>query len=306
MNQTRSKSLTGLFILIFSLFFVFLIFAFYTIKSLKSGGDEFESYMEDNKNASIAVVEVTGPIMESKQIIKDLLSAEKDKSIKAIIVRVDSPGGAVGPTQEIYEEIRRIDTSKPVYASFGTIAASGGYYIGAACRKIFANPGTLTGSIGVIMQFMDLSKLYEFAKVSPTTIKAGHFKDIGDPSRSLTPEERELLNGMINGTHEQFRRDILAVRKNKIKGDFNAHTQGQLFSGEEAMKIGLVDEMGGLWASGRSIHKELGFKNKFGLRILKHKKSMSFTEFLENVDESLSNIKDKVIASKMPTYMYAP
>ncbi|MFZ4712304.1 MAG: signal peptide peptidase SppA [Bacteriovoracaceae bacterium] len=306
MNQTRSKSLTGLFILIFSLFFVFLLFAFYTIRSLKSGSDEFESYLEDNKNSAIAVVEITGPIMESKTIIKDLLSTEKDKSIKAILVRIDSPGGAVGPTQEIYEEIRRIDTVKPVYASFGTIAASGGYYIGAACRKIYANAGTLTGSIGVIMQFMDLSKLYEFAKISPTTIKAGHYKDVGDPSRALTPEERELLTGMIAGTHEQFRRDILAVRKDKIKGDFNTHTQGQIFSGEDAKKIGLVDEIGGLWATGRAIHKELNLKGKFGLRFIKHKKNLSFSEFLENVDESFSHIRNNVIASKMPTFMYAP
>ncbi len=306
MNQTRSKSLTGLFVLIFALFIVFLVFAFYTIRSLKTGSDEFESYMEDNKNAPIAVIEVTGPIMESKQTIKDLLSAEKDKSIKAIIVRVDSPGGAVGPTQEIYEEIRRIDTVKPVFASFGTIAASGGYYIGSACRKIYANSGTLTGSIGVIMQFMDLSKLYEFVKVSPTTIKAGHFKDVGDPSRALTAEEKELLSGMILGTHEQFRRDILAVRKDRIKGDFIAHTQGQIFSGEDAKKIGLVDELGGLWASGRAIHKDLDLKGKFGLRFIKHKKNLSFSDFLENVDESFSNIKDRVIASRMPTFMYAP
>lgn len=306
MNPNRNKNLTSLFILVFALFIVFLVFAFFTIRSLKDNDGDFDTYAKDNKNAAIAVIEITGPIMESKKIIEDLLVTENDKSIKAIIIRIDSPGGAVGPTQEIYEEIRRIDKDKPVYASFGTIAASGGYYIGAAARKIYANAGTLTGSIGVIMQFMDLSKLYEFAKVSPETIKSGVYKDAGDPSRALTPEEKQLLTGMVGEVHEQFRKDILLVRKDKIKGDFIAHTQGQVFSGEEAKKLGLVDEIGGLWSAGRKIHEEMKIKSKFGLRFIKHKKQYSLADIFENVDESLSKIKNGTFFSKMPTLLFAP
>lgn len=313
MNNSRSRSLTGLFILIFSLFIVFLIFAFFTIKSLKESSDSFESFVDLSENAQIAVIEISGPIMESKKIIHDLMVAEKDKSIKAIILRIDSPGGAVGPTQEIYEEVRRIDTApekengKPIYASFGTVAASGGYYIGAAARKIYTNAGTLTGSIGVIMQFMDLSKLYEFAKVSQHNVKAGIYKDQGDPSRALTEQETKLLKEMIDGVHRQFMDDIMKVRKDRIKGDIVNHAQGQIYSGEEALKIGLVDEIGGLWTAGRKIHRELGLKGKFGgMRFVKRKKNFSLSDFLENVDESITNIKHNVIASKMPTFMYAP
>src|SRR5690606_8771850 len=157
--------------------------------------------------------EIQNTIMESKKTIELLLAAEDEKSIKAIILRIDSPGGAVAPTQEIYEEVRRIDKKKPIYASFGTVAASGGYYIGAACRKIWANAGTLTGSIGVIMQTADLSELFKFAKIKQEVIKAGRYKDIGSPARSMTDEERMILTELLAGTHKQFMSDISAVRK---------------------------------------------------------------------------------------------
>src|SRR5690606_11778859 len=164
-------------------------------------------------------------------------------SVKAILMRIESPGGAVGPTQEIYEEIRRIDSAydpkvkgeqkgKPVYASIGSIAASGGYYISAATRKIFANAGSLTGSIGVIMQFVDASELIEWAKVRPEIIKAGRYKDFGGPNRALTVQERELLEKTLSSVHEQFRKDILAIRQDRIQGDLNELSQGQIFSGE--------------------------------------------------------------------------
>ena len=134
--------------------------------------------------------------MDSNKIVRKLLIAEEDESLKALIVRIDSPGGAVGPTQEIYDEIIRIDKNKPVYASFGSVAASGGYYIGAAARKIYANKGTITGSIGVIMQFVDLSKLYEYLKFGHKRLSR-LYKDIGSPNRPMTKKEKELLAGTI-------------------------------------------------------------------------------------------------------------
>jgi protease-4 len=138
----------------------------------------------------IGVVEVKGVILDSQKVVEKLLSAEKNPAVKAIIVRIDSPGGAVGPTQEIYQEIIRINAINPVYASLGTVAASGGYYIAAATRKIYANPGTITGSIGVMMQYLDLSRLYQFLLVSPSTLKSGEYKDAGNPS-TLLKEKNE-------------------------------------------------------------------------------------------------------------------
>lgn len=285
MSKERSKGIVGIFVLMTFLFFIFLIFAFYTISSLKESS-KFVDSEYSSENAPIAVVEISGAIMKSKKAIKLLHKAEKDKKVKAIILRIDSPGGAVGPTQEIYEEIRRIDTDvKPIYASFGSIAASGGYYIGAGTRKIYSNAGTLTGSIGVIMQFADMSKLYELARVRPETIKAGKYKDIGSNSRAMTVEERALMDEMINKVHDQFISDIEKVRKKRIKGDLREYAQGQIFSGEGALERGLVDEIAGLWEAARRIHKELKMKEEFGIKYIKAKKKFKMADFLSNLDD---------------------
>jgi protease-4 len=244
--------------------------------------------------------------MESKDIIELLQTAEEDKQIEAIILRVNSPGGSVGPTQEIYEEVVRIDKKKPIYASFGGVAASGGYYIGVATRKIWASPGTLTGSIGVIMEFMDLSKLYEFAKVSPQTVKAGRYKDAGNPSRPLTIEESDMMNKLIAGVHQQFIGDIVKRRGAKIKGDIQEMAQGQIFSGESALALGLVDELGSLWTAGRTIHKTLKMKDVFALKFLKKKKRLSFTDLLGSLDETLSKLNFNTLlhSDKGPSLMF--
>lgn len=308
MSENRSRGIVGIFILIGVLFFIFLIFAFYTISNLKSSTQLDDG--KDSKDKPIAVVEVAGTIMQAKPTIEKLLRAEKDKKIKAIIVRVNSPGGAVGPTQEIYEEIRRIDKdSKPVYASFGAVAASGGYYIGAACRKIFTNSGALTGSIGVIMNFMDLSKAYEWAKVRPDIIKAGKYKDIGSAARPMTDEERLLMNEMIENVHEQFIMDIYKVREKKLKGGLNGlreYAQGQIFSGQGAMERGLVDGIAGLWEAGRQVHKELNIEEKFGFKFIKLKKKLSFMEIVEGIEETVQDFRYGVMNNRIPLLIYNP
>ncbi|MBT3583518.1 MAG: signal peptide peptidase SppA [Halobacteriovoraceae bacterium] len=311
MSTNRNRALYGILLLVFLFFIILMVFAAYTVNIFKNkpmglGGLDV--------TPTIAVIEVEGVIMSSKTTVELLQIAEKDKETKAIIMRVNSPGGAVGPCQEIYEEMRRIDsaydpkkkTGKPVYASFGSVAASGGYYIGAAARKIYANAGTVTGSIGVIMQFMNLSRLYEWAMVRPETIKAGRYKDIGSPSRNMNEEERGIMEGMIAGVHRQFIRDIVANRKKKIKGDIVELAQGQIFSGEEALQFGLVDELKGLYAAGRSIHKELDLKGEFGIKYIKKKKKVNFLEVLSNLDSKLEKFNWKTLAGmqKAPILMF--
>lgn len=159
MSRERSKGIVGIFILVTVLFFIFILFAFYTVTQLKETSSLGEGLLDASKSSPIAVIPIEGEIKESKKIVEMLFAAEESPEIKAVILRIDSPGGAVAPTQEIYEEVRRIDAIKPIYSSFGSVAASGGYYIGAATRKIYANAGTLTGSIGVIMQ-MAISRNY--------------------------------------------------------------------------------------------------------------------------------------------------
>lgn len=271
-----------------------------------------DTQIKGDSKSPIAVVEVEGVIMDSTSTLEKLFIAEKDKNIKAIILRVNSPGGAVGPTQEIYDEIIRINSIKPVYASLATVAASGGYYIAAATRKIYANPGVLTGSIGVIMNFMDLSSLYEWAKVNPETIKAGKFKDIGSPSRKMKDEERALLNTMTEEVHKQFIEAIFAVRSDRIKNGLEGlkeYAQGQIFSGEGAKEIGLVDELGGMWKLARDIHKELGLKGEFSpnqVKTIKRSRAFDIKDFLGGLEETVKDFSFKVKTKSMPMFEYNP
>jgi protease-4 len=304
LSRERSKGIVGIFVLVSVLF---LIFAFYTVSHLKESSSMGSSLMDASKNAAIAVIPIENEIVESKKVVEMLFEAEEDKDIKAIILRIDSPGGAVAPTQEIYEEVRRIDLKKPIYASFGSVAASGGYYIGAACRKIYANSGTLTGSIGVIMQMADLSELFKFAKYKQETIKAGRYKDVGNPGRPMTDEERAFLTDLLAGTHKQFKDDISAVRKDRLKKPIDELAEGQIFHGTEAKEFGLVDEIGSLWQAGRAIHKELKLKGKFALRYMKPtRKKFSLSEFMQDSEDSINFLKDKVQAKTRPAFLYQP
>lgn len=305
MSNQSSKGIVGVFMLITVLFIIFLIFAYHTVSSLKNSDSLLDSLNE--KTAPIGVVDIDGVIMDSRNTIKSLLKAENDNQVKAIIIRVNSPGGAVGPTQEIYEEIRRIDKIKPVYASFGSVAASGGYYIGAACRKIFANAGAMTGSIGVIMNFVNLSKVYDFAKIRSETIKSGKYKDIGNQARDMTTEERGLLTEMTESVHEQFIMDIFKVREKTIVGGLEGlrkYAQGQIFSGQGAKDRGLVDEIGGLWAAGRKIHEELGLKEKFGLKFIKLKKEFNIADVINGIEESVKDLNFNLKNSSVPLYLH--
>jgi protease-4 len=296
-SSKNTKALFGIFAMVFVFFVILVVFAYVTMNAF----NDTSSIQKKSNSAHIGVITIEGVIMNSKDTIELLQIAEEDKKIQAIILRIDSPGGAVGPTQEIYEEIQRIDKVKPIFASFGSIAASGGYYVGAATRKIWANPGTLTGSIGVIMEFMDLSKLYEFAKVSPQTIKAGRYKDAGNPNRALTQEEQDMMNSLIAGVHSQFMNDIMKKRGAKIKGNILDHAQGQIFSGQSAMEIGLVDAMGSLWTAGREIHKTMKLKDEFGLKFIEQKKKIGMFDLLSSLDEAISKFNLSTLSSAVQT-----
>jgi len=302
---TKNRAIFGILILVFFFFLILLGFSIYTINAFKDSEENGLNLLGANE---IAVVEINGIIMESKVTVDKLKIAMNSKNVKAIILRIDSPGGAVGPSQEIFEEVMRIDkdkdNGKPIYSSLGTIAASGGYYIASATRKIYSNAGTLTGSIGVIMQFVDISKLLEWAKITSNTLKAGKYKDIGQPSRSITKEEKKLIEKLLEGVHKQFVNDVLSSRKDKIKGDIWQLAQGQIFSGEEAKNSGLVDEIAGLYEASRRIHKELGFKGEPNLRYIKKKKNISFLDFFENLEESVSNLTLGGVGKYLPMFLY--
>lgn len=289
MAKSTNKTMMGILFIAFAFLLLFIFFSLKTIRSL-----DREGKLPGGQTATIGVVEINGIILESRKTIELLLRAEEIESIKAIIVRINSPGGVVGPTQEIYQEIRRINEEKPVYASFGAVAASGGYYIGSAAEKIFANPGTLTGSIGVLMEFINLEKLFAFLKMDLDVIKAGRYKDIGSSDRKMTREERKLMQKVLDGVHRQFISDILHTRKDRIKGDLAKHAQGQIFNGEEAHRLGLVDELLGLHQAGRKIHQELQLEGEFGLRYFRKKEKISIEDLFSSVGSHLFGLGKEV------------
>jgi len=178
-----------------------------------------------------------------------------------VVVRIDSPGGGVAASQEIYEELKKLDAKKPVIASLSSLAASGGYYVAIGARTIVANPGTLTGSIGVIMQLADLQRLYNFIKVSPITIKSGKFKDIGSTSRDMTEEERRILQKLSDDIHSQFKGHIAESRKLPI-AEVEKLADGRIFSGAQAKELKLVDEIGNFEDAVDIAAKAAGIKGK--------------------------------------------
>ncbi len=197
----------------------------------------------------VGVILIQGEIFESATTISHLNDFADNRSIHAIVLRINSPGGAVAPSQEIYSEVLRVreETGKPVIASMGTVAASGGYYIAAACDEIIANPGSITGSIGVIAQWFNLEDLVEWARLRPETFKSGKLKDAGSPYREMTDDERAYYQRIISQLHEQFIGAVITGRDGRMsEDDVRTVADGRVFTGEEALELKLIDQLGGL------------------------------------------------------------
>ncbi|MBW1680181.1 MAG: signal peptide peptidase SppA [Deltaproteobacteria bacterium] len=191
----------------------------------------------------IGVLPIEGPILESRKIITSLREFKKDQGIRAIVLRIDSPGGGVGPSQEIYREVRRTVRTKRVVASMGAVAASGGYYIAAAADRIVANPGTITGSIGVLMEFVRFEELLKKVGVSLEVLKSGEFKDLGSPHRKLTERDKQLIQEIIGDIRGQFV-DAVARGRRLSRKEVDKIADGRIFTGRKAKELGLVDDLG--------------------------------------------------------------
>ena len=195
--------------------------------------------------SGIGLVEVKGMILDPQATVKQLHDFMIDDAVKGVVVRIDSPGGVVGPSQEIHAEIKKLAAKKKVVVSMGSVAASGGYYIAVPATTIFANPGTITGSIGVLMKFSNVEGLLDKIGMKAFTLKTGKFKDVGSPVRTMSPEERAMLQGVIDSTHSQFVSAVAEGRKLPLE-EVRAIADGRIFSGEQAMKLKLVDRLGTL------------------------------------------------------------
>ncbi len=191
----------------------------------------------------VAVIKIEGIITDSTKTISTLSRIRRNEKIKAVIIRIDSPGGGVAATQEIYKEIERTKKKKKIVVSMGSVAASGGLYIAAPADKIIANPATVTGSIGVIMQMVNVQELLGKVGLSPVVIKSGKYKDIGSASRPMTIDERALLQDVTDQLHQQFVRD-LAKGRGMDEAKVAQLADGRIFTGENALKLGLIDKLG--------------------------------------------------------------
>jgi protease-4 len=223
--------------------FILVVFSGVFFYAYLTGGDS--KTLSLFAGDGVAVLQIEGAIDDSQTVLAEMKRFKEMPWVKAIVVRIDSPGGAVAPTQEIFEEILRAKKQKPFIASMGGMATSGGYYIAAACDKILANPGTLTGSIGVIMQLTNVEELMKKIGVKGVNVKSGLNKDIGSPFQPLSPEGREILQSLVDNVHSQF---VSAVARGRSMEEAQVRklADGRVYSGAQAQKLGLIDQFGTL------------------------------------------------------------
>lgn len=193
----------------------------------------------------LAVLTFEEIIVDSDEYLKTISEIERDDNIKAVVLRVNTPGGAVAPSQEIYSELKRLGEIKPVVASIGAVGASGGYYIAIAAEKIYANPGSITGSIGVIAKYVNYEELLKWAKLDVEIIKSGKFKDVGSPVRKMTDEERRYIQDLIDSVQLQFAKAVSEERDMKLNEVYKI-ADGRIFTGEQALRLNLIDDIGSL------------------------------------------------------------
>jgi protease-4 len=237
--------------------------------------------------AKVAVVEVEGIIgtdlqrgLDTESLVRTLGEYRDDAAVRAVVLRINSPGGVVAPTQEIFTAVRRLrEAKKPVVASLGSVAASGGYYVAVSADRIYASPGTLTGSIGVVMQMANLEGLLKKVGVEYVVVKAGAYKDVGNMARAMTPEERRILQALLDDVYDQF---IGAVAEGRGLDPqaVRAFAEGRIYSGRQAQSLKMVDDLGGLEDAIEAAAKMAGLPGK--PKVIYPRRRFSLRELLRN------------------------
>jgi protease-4 len=251
-DGSAKKNILVVLLVFGGLFLSFFIFAAVLLSAMNDDGLSLGQ-------ERIGIVEIEGPIMESKSAIKNLNRFVDDDSIKGIVVRVNSPGGAVAPSQEIYEAVKRAKDKKPLAVSMGSTAASGGYYIAVGADKIFANSGSVTGSIGVVTQLFSIDKVMEKLDVDVNTITTGPYKDAGSPFREWTARDEAYFGQLIDDIHTQFVEDVADGRKMDVK-KVREFADGRVFTGRQAKSFKLIDEIGTLHDTVAWVASEAGLE----------------------------------------------
>ena len=254
----------------------------------------------------VAVVPIEGPIIEARETVDALQEYADSSTVKAIVVRINSPGGAIAPSQEIYSQILRIreETGKPVVASFDSVAASGGFYIASACNQIVANPGSITGSIGVILQWLEYEDLIRWAKMRPETITSGALKAAGSPFQKLSEEERQYLQNIVNQLHTQFVRAVAEGRKGKLsQADVARLADGRVFTGEEAVALKLVDRLGTLHDAVRVAGKLAGIEGDPAMIYPKPRRP-TLIDVLSGSGGEAQTLLEKIMSRRAAQFLY--
>jgi protease-4 len=235
-------------VLILFLAAIFIVFA--------KGGADSMAWGE-----GVGLVEVKGVIIDSQETVKQLNAMRKNDNVRAVVLRIDSPGGVVGPSQEIYAEVKKLGAKKKVVVSMGSLAASGGYYIAAPAALIMANPGTITGSIGVLMKFSNIEGLMGKIGMKAFTLKTGIYKDAGSPVRPMTDQDKAMLQDVIDNAHSQFVKAVAEGRRLPVD-EIRKIADGRIFTGEQALALKLVDRIGTLQDAIEEAGKLAGIKGE--------------------------------------------
>jgi protease-4 len=284
------------------LFVMAILFYVFFYKAGSSAG-KVTTFTSGNK---IGVVSVDGLINDSIKIAEQLDEFGRDSSITAVILRVDSPGGGVAASQEIYDAVVELKKKKKVVASMGSIAASGGLLVACAADQIVANPGTITGSISAIMQFANFEELLKKIGLKSAVVKSGKYKDIGSPLRDMTPEERKIIQELVDDIYDQFVDVIMKDRKLSRKKVLEI-ADGRVFSGRKAKEYGLVDHLGDMGYAAKLAVELSGKTGKYDLIYPRKKRTSVFDYLLESAANQLSDsLNEKMETMSGVSYLYYP
>lgn len=297
-----SKS-TKWFLVIFAVLLCFgagFVLLFYAV--IRSAGESTREVITVGRGDKIALVELIGEIYSSEDVVRQLKKYRDDSSVKGILLRIDSPGGAVVPSQEMYEEVRLTREEKPVVVSMGSLAASGGYYVACGASMLVANRGTLTGSIGVIGEFLQLREAMNKLGVDVKTIKTGKLKDAGSYSRRMNDEDVRYLQSLMDDVHRQFVR-VVEEEREMSHEDALALSDGRVFTGEQAVELNLVDTLG-TFEEALQIAAELaGIEGDPA--IVKEREKRGFMDrMFGDVGESISDLKQYILHRPMLSYRF--
>jgi protease-4 len=302
-SSSSNKWFWGIFLSIVFIGLMFTGIAFLVLASaIKSGGSEYYSHGSGDK---IGLVEINDVIMSSENTVEQIKKYREDKSIKAIIVRINSPGGGVAASQEIYEEVKKTRNSgKIIVVSMGSIAASGGYYIACGSSLIVANPGTLTGSIGVIAEFITIKDLADKLGIKENTFKSGELKDSGDPFRDVNEKDKAYFQDVVDNSFGQFL-DVVSKERKIDKEKLLPSANGRVFTGLQAKDLGLIDSLGTFEDAIRITSKMAGIEGE--PRIVREKKKFSiFEKIIGARMEDVTDLKNKLFEEPILQYKFTP